>query len=118
MHVLALLVIAFTASNHAIPWWAAAVLFVAVLVSLVTRPVHAKSERFDQLKVNSNGVLTLYRQGEWQEAEVMPASVVTTLLVLLCLRVEGRVIPQLVFPDATGDAAFRRLRVWLKWGRQ
>ena len=118
MHMLALLVIAFTVLNQAIPWWIAAVLFVAVLVSLVTRQLYARSERFDQLKVNSNGVLTLYRQGEWQEVEVMPASVVTTLLVLLCLRVEGRVMSQLVFPDATGNTAFRRLRVWLKWGRQ
>lgn len=118
MHVLALLVVAFTALNQAIPWWAAAVLFVAVLVSMGTRQLHARSARFDQLKVNSSGVLTLYRQDEWQEAEVMPASVVTTLLVLLCLRVEGRVMSQLVFPDATGNTAFRRLRVWLKWGRQ
>ena len=66
MHVLALLVVAFTALNQAIPWWAAALLFVAVLVSMGTRQLHARSARFDELKVNSNGVLTLYRQGEWQ----------------------------------------------------
>lgn len=118
MHVLALLVIVFTSFNQAIPKWVTAVLFVLVLVSLMTGLLRARLAEFDGLQVNANGVLTLHRQGEWQQAEVMPASVVTTLLVLLYLRVEGRVKYQLVFPQVAGDEAFRQLRVWLKWGRQ
>ena len=117
MHVLALLVITFTSFNQAIPWWASAGLSVLVLASVMTGLLRAGLPEFDELKVNSNGVLTLYLQGEWQQAEVMSASVVTTLLVLLYLRLEGRVTHQLVFPQVAGDEAFRRLRVWLKWGR-
>lgn len=55
------------------------------------------------------------RDGTRDEAEVEPATTVFTRLVILRLRVAGRV-ESLVLPrTATGAEAHRQLRVWLQW---
>lgn len=73
------------------------------------------------LEVNAKGDLFCYAGlAGWQPAQVLDTSYVTPWLTVLNLRVEGKRLPRhvVLLPDACDAEALRRLRVWLKWGRQ
>jgi toxin CptA len=59
------------------------------------------------------------RQSDWVPAEVLGTSFVQPWLTVLNLKLErGRFMhPVVLLPDALNHDDFRRLRVWLKWGR-
>lgn len=58
------------------------------------------------------------RDGEWREASVLGTSLVNPWLSVLSFRPEGvrGTRHTVLFPDTLDPAAYRRLRVLLKWG--
>jgi toxin CptA len=63
-------------------------------------------------------VSALTRDGEWRDALLLHSTYVSPLLTVLNVRVPGRrfVWHVLLVPDNCDLEAFRRIRVWLRWG--
>lgn len=59
-----------------------------------------------------------YQDGREVEVMVLASSFVTAYLTILNLRdlENGRQVHLLLLPDNTDAEAFRKLRVWLRWG--
>ncbi len=71
------------------------------------------------IEVNAQGELHCHMPAhDWQSAQVLGSSTVTSWLTVLNLRVEGwRLVRHVVLLPDTADAdALRQLRVWLRWG--
>lgn len=73
--------------------------------------------------------LSLDTKGEWQlvtrdgnryDATILASSFVTPYLAVLNCSLTGRWLQYhiVILPDAVDEEAFRRLRVWLRWGGQ
>lgn len=100
-------------------------LSLALVVSLICygyRHVLRKSgEAVDGLHLAADGTFSVrLRQGGWQPAEVRGSSFVQPWLTVLHLSLEGRRfgIALVLLPDMLPCEDFRRLRVWLRWGRK
>lgn len=70
------------------------------------------------LEVDADGCLRVVcRNGEVLAAEVLGDSVVGAWLTILNLKVAGRRRTVLLAGDGVAVEDYRRLRVWLRWGR-
>lgn len=70
------------------------------------------------LELDAKGKLQLQRKdGKRLEAQVLPDSFVDARLTVLNLKVGRRRISLLLTADRVPAEPFRRLRVWLRWGR-
>lgn len=58
------------------------------------------------------------RDGDWHDARLLGTTYTTPLLTILNLRCEKRLLSRhvVIAGDSTEAEAFRRLRVWLRWG--
>ena len=70
------------------------------------------------LELDAKGGLQLLRNdGTREEALLLPDSFVSARLTVLNVKIGRRRRSVLLTPDRTEAEAFRRLRVWLRWGR-
>ena len=72
------------------------------------------------LEVGSKGELRCFtRAHDWRNAEVLGSSFVTPWLTVLNMRLPDQLLAQhvVLLPDTLESDAFRRLRVWLRWGQ-
>lgn len=72
------------------------------------------------LEVGGKGEFRCFtRASAWCDAVVLGSSFVTPQLTVLNLRLPHRRLAQhvVLLPDALESDAFRRLRVWLRWGQ-
>ena len=70
------------------------------------------------LELDAKGGLQLLRNdGTREEALLLPDSFVNARLTVLNVKIGRRRRSVLLTPDRTEAEAFRRLRVWLRWGR-
>jgi toxin CptA len=91
-----------------------------VIVSAALSLRHAMRPQVVALRVNVKGELFIQQcDGDWLEATLLGSSFVAPYLTILNLRLSNKRWPQhvLLMPDVVQADAFRRLRVWLKWGR-
>lgn len=73
------------------------------------------------LSLDSKGTWQLMtRDGNRYAATILPSSFVTPYLTILHCGLTGKWLQYhiVILPDAVEREAFRRLRVWLRWGRQ
>ncbi len=100
------------------PWWAAAVVLLAVAGSLAYECWRVLTPRIDALGIGANGE-SMVRQGEWVAVDVSGDSLVTPLLSVLRIKRPGQRFAQglLLLPDMLDEQQYRQLRVWLKWHR-
>lgn len=57
--------------------------------------------------------------GEWMAAQIRRKTIVLPWLVsVFLLLLDGKAQRLMLWPDSTNADSFRKLRVWLKWGRQ
>ncbi len=72
------------------------------------------------LELEVSGKLRCYsRAKDWRDVEVLGSSFVTPKLTVLNFRLPGERLSRhvVLLPDMVESAAFRRLRVWLRWGK-
>ena len=72
------------------------------------------------LELGSNGDFRCYTPAhDWRDAEVLGSTFVTPWLTVLNLRSPEQRLARhvVILPDAVDRDAFRRLRVWLRWGQ-
>ncbi len=115
-HLLALVVLWGVPVN----WTIKSVLSAVIVASMVFSLRHSMRPQIIALRVNVSGELSIQqRDGDWQEAALLGTSFVAPYLTILNLRAGDKRWPQHVVltPDALPQDDFRRLRVWLKWGR-
>jgi toxin CptA len=68
------------------------------------------------LRIVADGRLQcLDSAGEWRDAEVLGGSFVSTALIVLNYRVNGRMRTLTLFPDSADADSLRRIRVLLRW---
>ncbi len=67
------------------------------------------------IEADQNGYRLLWR-GVWQPAILLEA-LITAPLTVINFRSNGRRIDAVLLPDNVESEAYRRLRVWLRWGR-
>ncbi len=69
------------------------------------------------LRGKSDGSLEIQREGDWEQIELLPDSLVLPALTVLRYRVAGQrwVRTLLVLADSLPWEDFRRLRVWVCW---
>ena len=75
----------------------------------------------DGLHLAADGTFSVHLlQGDWQPAEVRGSSFVQPWLTVLHLGLAGRRggLALVLLPDMLPREDFRRLRVWLRWGRK
>lgn len=67
----------------------------------------------------ASGVPFRTRNGTWQAAQLLGSTYVSPALTVLNLKPVGarRARHVVILPDAVDADDFRRLRVWLRWGR-
>lgn len=73
------------------------------------------------LQLAADGSLRcMRRDGRWLSAQVQDSSCVTAWLTVLDLRLSGARFRRSVvlLPDCLEAEAYRKLRVWLRWGRR
>jgi toxin CptA len=104
-------------------WWRVA-LGLVVLASYVhswRRHVTMRGPgRITALRLSGAGLEILQGQeGAWLPVTVLDSSLVTPWLTVLHLKRQGRrgMLPLVLLPDMMLPEDFRRLRVWLRWGR-
>lgn len=106
-----------------LPPWVLTVLMGGVLVSAVhgvwRQALRQGPRAVTQLKFSNREQLEIGRRdGSWQSGRILGSSTAGTLLTVLNIRLERQSWPMHVV--VTGDSlegdAFRRLRVWLRWG--
>jgi len=116
MHMLCLIpVFALT-----IPWEIRAVLASILLISLCLS-LRQLPGRLQGLNLAMDGTFSVrLMSGEWVPAEVLDSSFVKPWLTVLHLRLEDRrrMLPLVLLADMLDPEDFRRLRVWLHWGRK
>jgi hypothetical protein len=72
--------------------------------------------RIRSLRLGARGEIEIgTKVGAGETAIVLPQSTVLPGLIVLLLRVGGRREWLVLPPDATGTAAHRQLRLWLRW---
>jgi toxin CptA len=101
-------------------WTIKSGLSAVIVLSMVFSLRHAMRPLIIALRVNISGELSIQqRDGDWQEVTLLGTSFVAPYLTILNLRVGGKRWPKHVVltADALAQDEFRRLRVWLKWGR-
>jgi toxin CptA len=59
------------------------------------------------------------RRGDWHHAALLDTSFVAAGLTVLNFRIQGSWIARhiVIMPDSVAKDDFRRLRVWLRWGK-
>ena len=115
-HLLALIVLWMLPINLTIKSGLSAVVMLGIAFPLR----HAIHLQIIAIRVNVSGELSVQqRDGDWQDAALLGTSFVAPWLTILNFRFSTRRWPQHVVltPDALSQDDFRRLRVWLKWGR-
>jgi toxin CptA len=78
------------------------------------------SDSVSGLHLATDGTFSVrLRHDDWVPAEVLGSSFVRPWLTVLNLKLEGRrsMLPVVLLPDTLNHDDFRRLRVWLNWGR-
>ncbi|MDR2875770.1 MAG: hypothetical protein LBV44_07585 [Methylobacillus sp.] len=73
------------------------------------------------LEVGSDGTLRVLTRAEgWCDAKAKDESFVTPALTIVALAFEERFFSRhaVIFADSADTNAFRRMRVWLRWGRK
>jgi toxin CptA len=105
----------------ALPGPAAAVVAAGVALSTVVQlrgALQRAPESVAGLELGADGGIAVAGpSGEWTAAQLRTAAVPAAWLAVLILRDgAGRRRAAVVLPDALDREAFRRLRVWLRWG--
>jgi toxin CptA len=105
------------ASLISIPWWIKLVLLSLILASALRQLFGLTGKnRICRLTLKDDGRLEFSREdGSGGEARLHPQSTVTSPLVVLLLRLEGRVESLVFLPDSLDEEDFRQLRLWLRW---
>ncbi|OBU86880.1 protein YgfX [Chromobacterium subtsugae] len=70
---------------------------------------------WQRLEVDPQGRLSLCAAAESREAQVLDDCFVTPLLTVLNLRLEGRRVSLMLWPDSADAESRRQLRVYLLW---
>lgn len=101
-------------------WWVKTLLLCVIMIATayhLWRDVWHRHPRSPvMLELNHVGELWVtLRNGTRQQASVHGSSLVTANFTVLNLQLDKRV-PCLILPDAVDAQAFRRLRIWLRWG--
>lgn len=100
---------------------AAVVLCAAVAYAIVHDAWRRLPWSVTALQLTADGSLRcLTRDGRWRDARVLGSSCVTASLTVLNLRLSGRRLPcsAVLLPDSLDAEDYRKLRVWLRWGRR
>lgn len=118
LHFLALVAVVWMGWCGAVPDFWMFLLVVLIVGSAVFYWLRRKQLVARPLQVSTQGVLALDDGHGWEEAEVLPCSLVMPCLTLLRVQLKesGKSLFWLVLPDAVNADSYRELRVWLKWG--
>jgi toxin CptA len=113
-----------TAVAVLVPLWVAIPLVLALAAHGVTQAARVALLRGADSVVavearRASGIPFRTRDGAWHEGRLLGSSYVSPWLTILDLRPAGaRGLRHVVIvPDAVDPDDFRRLRVWLRWGR-
>ena len=108
-----------------LPWWSkllwCAIALPATCFHVLRDGLLRLANSITVIEVDVHGRLHCQtRNGAWVDAEVLDDSYVTPWLTVLRLRLpQRRWAKHALLLSDSGDAEmFRRLRVWLRWGRQ
>lgn len=102
--------------------WLMAMLVLAILLSMVYAIWRFALLRgrgaVVGLRVTRDGLEMETCAGVWLPTIVLGSSFVSPWLTVLHLKLQGRrfMVPVVLLPDSLAHDAFRRLRVWLRWG--
>jgi toxin CptA len=109
----------------AIPAWGKALVFLAVIASLVFFLGHVALLRTPQaivaIEIGEDGeIMVQTRCGEWHECRLSGDSFVSDWLTIMVLTQQNRRATRyiVITPDNVDAEDFRRLRVWLRWAAQ
>lgn len=104
------------------PPWVKAILLAAIGVSLVLAVRRyaflSSAHAITAIELEDDGAVVCRRDGRRERARLLGSTYISPYLTLLNLRITGRLPAQhvIVVPDNVEEEAFRRLRVWLRWG--
>jgi hypothetical protein len=99
-----------------LPGWAK-LLVALMLLAALARTWRAHQPTVQGVRVSQSGQLAILLD-DWQAASPSGQNVVLPWLVSLKLVLEnGQKIRLWIWTDSTDANSFRRLRVWLRWGR-
>jgi toxin CptA len=106
------------------PLWlkliAAAALILSLFLTVRREALLLTPDAAVALEISADDVLSIQtRRGEWLECEVLGSTYVMSFLSILNLRqTDGGATTRIVIlPDSIAAEDFRKLRVWLRWGR-
>jgi len=106
----------------AVPTWAKPVLLALIAASLARALLrHACLRTPGALVVielgENDSANVRNRDGEWQQARILPTTYVSPVLSVINVRVPPRTRARhmVIAADSLDAEAFRRLRVWLRW---
>jgi toxin CptA len=118
---IALAHLAAAAAALALPGAAAAIVVAGAVVSAawhLREALHRAPRAVAGLELGADGrVAVAGPAGDWSAARLRTAAVPASWLAVVTLQdARGRRRSAVVLPDALDRDAFRRLRVWLRWG--
>lgn len=94
-------------------WWCiTALCLLSVQAYLLSRPRGS----LDAMQILPDGKVQLsWKGGVMQQAEILPSSVLTAFVMALHLRVDGKRLAIVLWPDSADRQLLRQWRVWLLW---
>ena len=112
---------ALAAAVVALPGGAAAVVAAGVVLSAIghmRQALHRAPQAVAGLELTADGQAAVAGpSGDWSTARLRSAAVPVPWLAVVTLRdALGRRRSAVILPDALDRHAFRRLRIWLRWG--
>ena len=96
-------------------WWMRGIGTAALVSSAWWYDVKLRRPQLTAIEADDTGYRVLWR-GTWQPAEVLEA-LITSQLTVINFRSQGRRLDAILLPDNVEAEAYRRLRVWLRWGK-
>ena len=103
-------------------WWTKAAVFIGAAVSLARAlPRHAwlrSADAITAIELDDDDAVVYRHDGRSEHARLLASTYVSPYLTVLNLRIAGNIFAQhvIVVPDNVEPDAFRRLRLWLRWG--
>lgn len=121
MHLLAVLPLALAPLDTVLRLALSLALVLSLLYYGYRHGLRRSGAAVDSLHLAADGTFSVrLRQGDWQPVEVRGSSFVQPWLTVLHLGLAGqrRGLALVLLPDMLPREDFRRLRVWLRWGRK
>ena len=103
-------------------WWMKTAVFIGAAVSLARAlPRHAwlrSADAITAIELDDDDAVVHRHDGRSEHARLLASTYVSPYLTVLNLRIAGNIFAQhvIVVPDNVEPDAFRRLRLWLRWG--